>query len=172
MVKFNKLEFIVGLFMLVSIAAGVVLALKVAGLSFDYSSDVYKVHGYFDNIGSLKVRAPVKIGGVVIGRVSNIYVDKKKLVPVVEMEIEKQYDQLSSESKVAILTSGLIGEQYIGLTPGFYDEEMGSTYLKDGDRIADTGSAIVLEDLIGKFLYSVKGDDDKKDSDKKEEPAL
>ena len=71
------------------------------------------------------------------------------------MEIQQKYNMLSSESKASILTAGLIGEQYIGITPGFYDEDMGTTYLKDGDRINDTGSAIVLEDLIGKFLYSV-----------------
>ena len=101
----------------------------------------------------------VKIGGVVVGRVSNIYVDPEKLVPVVEMEIQQKYNMLSSESKASILTAGLIGEQYIGITPGFYDEDMGTTYLKDGDRINDTGSAVVLEDLIGKFLYSVNKSD-------------
>ena len=104
---------------------------------------------------------------MVIGRVSAIYVDKEKLVPVVKMEIESQYSELSSESKASVLTAGLIGEQYIGITPGFYDEDMGTTYLKDGDRIQDTGSAIVLEDLIGKFLYSVKGDDKNESSEVK-----
>ena len=158
MVKYSKTEFTVGLFMLLGIIAGVILALKVAGLTLSYDTGVYTVYGYFDNVGSLKVRAPVKIGGVVIGRVSSIYVDREKLVPVVKMEIESRYNELSSESKASVLTAGLIGEQYIGITPGFYDEDMGSTYLKDGDRIMDTGSAIVLEELIGKFLYSVKGD--------------
>ena len=75
------------------------------------------------------------------------------------MEIQQKYNTLSSESKASILTAGLIGEQYIGITPGFYDEDMGTTYLQDGDRINDTGSAIVLEDLIGKFLYSVNKSD-------------
>ena len=82
------------------------------------------------------------------------------------MEIDAKYNNLSSESKASILTAGLIGEQYIGITPGFYDEEMGSTYLKNGDRIADTGSAIVLEDLIGKFLYSVQGNNNKEEVSK------
>ena len=167
MVKYSKTEFFVGLFMLLGIIAGVVLALKVAGLTLSYDTGVYTIHGYFDNVGSLKVRAPVKIGGVVIGRVSAIYVDKEKMVPVVKMEIESQYNELSSESKASVLTAGLIGEQYIGITPGFYDEDMGTTYLKEGDRIQDTGSAIVLEDLIGKFLYSVKGDDKKESPEDK-----
>ena len=80
------------------------------------------------------------------------------------MTIESKYDKLSSDSKVSILTAGLIGEQYIGLTPGFYDEDMGSTYLKNGDVIHDTGSAIVLEDLIGKFLYSLNGNNNNQES--------
>lgn len=162
--KFSKIEFTVGCFIVAAIICGVMLALKVAGLTFNFKTDSYTVHGYFDNVGSLKLRSPVKIGGVVIGRVSNIYVDPEKLVPVVEMEIQQKYNMLSSESKASILTAGLIGEQYIGITPGFYDEDMGTTYLKDGDRINDTGSAIVLEDLIGKFLYSVNKSDSSSES--------
>jgi phospholipid/cholesterol/gamma-HCH transport system substrate-binding protein len=165
-VKFSKLEFIVGCFVLAGIISGVVLALNVAGLTMSFKQDTYTVYGYFDNVGSLKLRAPVKIGGVVIGRVSSVKVDPKKLVPIVSMEIDAKYNNLSSESKASILTAGLIGEQYIGITPGFYDEEMGSTYLKNGDRIADTGSAIVLEDLIGKFLYSVQGNNNKEEVSK------
>ena len=75
------------------------------------------------------------------------------------LAIESRYNELSSESKASILTAGIIGEQYISITPGFYDEEMGSTYLKDGDYIRDTGSAVVLEDLIAKFLYSSSASD-------------
>ena len=147
------------------LGCAVVLALNVAGLTLSsFDQNTYKVTASFDNVGSLKLRAPVKIGGVVIGRVTSIEVDPEKLVPVVTMEINTKFDKLSSESKASILTAGLIGEQYIGVTPGFYDEEMGSTYLKDGDAFTDTGSAIVLEDLIGKFLYSVGGD---KSEDKK-----
>jgi phospholipid/cholesterol/gamma-HCH transport system substrate-binding protein len=136
----------------------VILALKVAGLTVNSESESYVLKAYFDNVGSLKIRAPVKVGGVVIGRVTNIYLDQEKYVPVVEMNISKKYDKLSNESKASILTAGLIGDQYIGVTPGFYDEEMGSTYLKNGDSFQDTGSAIVLEDLIGKFLYNMNSD--------------
>lgn len=152
--KFGKIEFIVGCFMLVGIISFVILSLNVAGLTLNKSNECYIVKGRFDNIGALKIRAPVKIGGVVIGRVTSIYLDQDKYLPIVEMSIEKKYNQLSSDSKASILTSGLIGEQYIGITPGFYDEDLGTTYLKDGDLIADTGSAVVLEDLIGKFLYN------------------
>ena len=150
--KYSKIEFGVGLFMVLGIVAAVIMSLKVAGLVLDSSSDT--VHAKFDNIGSLKLRAPVRIGGVVIGRVDGISLDKEDLVPVVSLSIQSKYNELSSESKASILTSGIIGEQYISITPGFYDEELGSTYLKDGDFINDTGSAIVLEDLISKFLYN------------------
>ncbi len=152
--KYSKIEFGVGLFMVLGIVAAVIMSLKVAGLVLDSSSDTYTVHAKFDNIGSLKLRAPVRIGGVVIGRVDGISLDKEDLVPVVSLSIQSKYNELSSESKASILTSGIIGEQYISITPGFYDEELGSTYLKDGDFINDTGSAIVLEDLISKFLYN------------------
>ncbi len=154
MMKFNKIDFIVGCFMLAGILAGVLLALKVAGLTFDDGRSTYALYARFDNIGGLKVRSPIKIGGVVVGRVANIQIDTKHLVPVVEMQIQQQYNSLASTTTASILTSGLLGEQYIGLTPGFMDEEMGTEVLKDGDRIEDTKSAIVLEDLIGKFLYS------------------
>lgn len=152
--KFSKIEFGVGIFMVLGILAAVVMSLKVAGLVLDSASDTYTVHAKFDNIGSLKVRAPVRIGGVLIGRVEKIYLDPEDFVPVVDIAIQSQYNRLSSESKVAIFTAGIIGEQYLSITPGFYDEELGSTYLKEGDFINDTGSAIVLEDLISKFLYN------------------
>lgn len=152
--KYSKIEFGVGLFMVLGIVAAVIMSLKVAGLVLDSSSDTYTVHAKFDNIGSLKLRAPVRIGGVVIGRVDGISLDKEDLVPVVSLSIQSKYNELSSDSKASILTSGIIGEQYISITPGFYDEELGSTYLKEGDFISDTGSAIVLEDLISKFLYN------------------
>ena len=85
--KFSKIEFGVGIFMIIGILAAVVMSLKVAGLVLDSSSNTYTVHARFDNIGSLKVRAPVRVGGVVIGRVDNIYLDPQDLVPVVDMSI-------------------------------------------------------------------------------------
>lgn len=152
--KFSKVEFLVGLFMVLGIAAAVIMSLKVAGLVLDSSSSTYTVHAKFDNIGSLKLRAPVRIGGVLIGRVEAISLDEKDLVPVVDIAINSEYKELSSESQASILTAGIIGEQYIGITPGFYDEDLGTTYLQDGDYINNTKSAVVLEDLIAKFLYN------------------
>ena len=152
--KFSKVEFLVGLFMVLGIAAAVIMSLKVAGLVLDSSSSTYTVHAKFDNIGSLKLRAPVRIGGVLIGRVEAISLDEKDLVPVVDIAINSEYKELSSESQASILTAGIIGEQYIGITPGFYDEDLGTTYLQDGDYINNTKSAVVIEDLIAKFLYN------------------
>ena len=105
--KFSKIEFGVGIFMIIGILAAVVMSLKVAGLVLDSSSNTYTVHARFDNIGSLKVRAPVRVGGVVIGRVDNIYLDPQDLVPVVDMSIQTQYNELSSESKAGIKTAGM-----------------------------------------------------------------
>lgn len=166
--KFSKVEFLVGCFMLAGILAAVLLALKVAGVSFSSENDTYRVYASFDNIGSLKVRAPVKIGGVVIGRVADISIDPKKLTPKVELSIDSQFNELSDTSTAAIQTSGLLGEQYISLTPGFYDADMGTSYLKNNSVISDTKSALVLEDLIGKFLY---GQANNKSSDDKNTPA-
>ena len=165
--KFSKIEFGVGLFMILGIVASVIMALKVAGLVLDSSSDTYTVKAKFENIGSLKLRAPVKIGGVVIGRVSAITLDKKELVPVVEMSIESRFNELSDESKASIVTAGIIGEQYISITPGFYDEDFGFEYLKEGDFIRDTGSAVVLEELIAKFLYNSSSEDKSEDKSEK-----
>lgn len=152
--KFNKIEFLVGCFMLAGILAGVMLALKVAGLTLDTSSSSYTLYAHFDNIGGLKIRSPIKVGGVVVGRVSDIRLDDKTMAPLVEMKIQDKFNHLSNTTTASILTSGLLGEQYIGLTPGFMDEDMGTHILKSGERIEDTKSAIVLEELIGKFLYS------------------
>lgn len=152
--KYLKAEILVGFFVFASIVVAAVMSLKIAGLVLNGSSAFYTLHAKFDNIGSLKLRAPVKIGGVTVGRVSKIYLDDKNLIPVVDMEIDSSCSSLSNESKASIQTAGIIGEQYVSLTPGFYDEESGSEYMKDGDYFTDTGSALVLEDLIGKFLYS------------------
>jgi phospholipid/cholesterol/gamma-HCH transport system substrate-binding protein len=156
--KFGKIEFLVGCFMLAGIFAGVMLALKVAGLSFGSQGDTYAVYASFDNIGSLKVRAPVKIGGVVVGRIADVSIDAKTFTPKVEMLIDSRYNELSDTSTASIRTSGLLGEQYIALTPGFSDEDMGTSILKNGDTITDTKSALVLEDLIGKFVYGQAND--------------
>ncbi|KII77607.1 outer membrane lipid asymmetry maintenance protein MlaD [Vibrio renipiscarius] len=151
----RKTELWVGSFILAGICAILIMIFQVADVKGIGSSDTYTLNAEFDNIGSLKVRSPVKVGGVVIGRVTSITLNAESLLPVVRMAISGQYQQFPETSSVQILTSGLIGEQYIGLTPGFVfdDEQM----LVDNDYIEDTKSAMVLEDLIGQVLYSVGG---------------
>ncbi|MGR2847606.1 outer membrane lipid asymmetry maintenance protein MlaD [Vibrio vulnificus] len=156
----RKTELWVGSFVLAGICAILVMIFQVADVKGLGSGNTYTLKAQFDNIGSLKVRSPVKVGGVVIGRVSDISLNPETLVPVVSLSINSLYNQFSETSSVQILTSGLIGEQYIGLVPGFVfeDEQM----LKDGDFIEDTKSALVLEDLIGQVLYSVGNKDETK----------
>ncbi|HHF3114372.1 TPA: outer membrane lipid asymmetry maintenance protein MlaD [Vibrio diabolicus] len=154
----RKTELWVGSFVLAGICAILVMIFQVADVKSIGSGDTYILKAEFDNIGSLKVRSPVKVGGVVIGRVSNISLNPDNLLPVVTLSINSKYNQFPETSSVQILTSGLIGEQYIGLVPGFvFDDEV---MLVDGDTIEDTKSALVLEDLIGQVLYSVGGSDD------------
>ncbi|ELV8623754.1 outer membrane lipid asymmetry maintenance protein MlaD [Vibrio cidicii] len=156
----RKTELWVGSFVLAGICAILVMIFQVADVKRLGSGDSYALKAEFDNIGSLKVRSPVKVGGVVIGRVSSIELNPQTLVPIVTLSINSRYNQFPETSSVQILTSGLIGEQYIGLVPGFVfdDEQM----LKDGDFIEDTKSALVLEDLIGQVLYSVGNKEDPK----------
>lgn len=159
-----KYEFWVGLFVLFGLAALVFLGLRVANVQGFTSEKTYTLYATFDNIGGLKVRAPIKVGGVVIGRVSDIQLDAKSYTPKVTLAINEEYNQIPDTSSLSIKTAGLLGEQYIALNIGFTLE--GETeMMKAGDTFADTNSAMVLEDLIGQFLY---GD---KQSDKQEQPA-
>ncbi len=153
----RKLELWVGTFVMAGVIAILVMIFKVANVTGIGSGDTYRLQAYFDNIGSLKVRSPVKIGGVVVGRVSEISLDKENYVPIVTLSIEQRYGYFPETSSATILTSGLIGEQYVGLVPGFIDDDI--DMLADGDLIEDTKSALVLEDLIGQVLYSVNGSD-------------
>ncbi|MCC5855824.1 MAG: outer membrane lipid asymmetry maintenance protein MlaD [Idiomarina sp.] len=152
----RKIELMVGVFMAVAIAALVFLAMQVANNTDATRGATYTLSAKFDNIGGLKVRSPVKVGGVVIGRVSRIYLDAEYLEPVVEMRISVDYNRLPETSSVSILTSGLLGEQYVGLEPGFVDDFV--EMLQDGDYIVNTNSALVLENLIGQFLFSQGND--------------
>ncbi len=156
--KVNWLEFVVGCFLVAGITAAVILALKVAGLTFNADAkEYYTIYGNFSNIGSLKVRSPIKLGGVVIGSVSDIRIDPKTLQPVVTMKLDRKFNELGADSTFSILTSGLLGEQYLGVKPDFasMDDDGNLIYLKDGDTTNFTESAIVLEELLGKFLYSI-----------------
>ncbi|MBX9446696.1 outer membrane lipid asymmetry maintenance protein MlaD [Dickeya chrysanthemi] len=153
----KKHEIGVGVFMLIALCAIVFLCLKVADLKSLGQQQTYRLYATFDNIGGLKARSPVKIGGVVIGRVADISLDTKTYLPRVAMEIDQRYDHIPDTSSLAIRTSGLLGEQYLALNVGFEDEDMGTSILKDGGTIQDTKSAMVLEDLIGQFLYKSGG---------------
>ncbi len=138
----------VGLFVLAGAAALFFLAMKAGNMSTLSFADTYPVTMKFDNIGGLKPRAPVKSAGVVVGRVASITFDDKSFQALVRLDLESQY-QFPKDSSAKILTSGLLGEQYIGLEPG------GDTVnLAAGDNIKMTQSAIVLENLISQFLFS------------------
>ena len=167
----KKSEIWVGAFMLIALCAIVFICLQVANLKSIGSEPTYRIYATFDNIGGLKPRSPVKIGGVVIGRVADIELDSKTYTPRVALDIQKKYDQIPDTSSLAIRTSGLLGEQYLALNVGFEDPDMGTTILKDGGTIQDTKSAMVLEDLIAQFLYKSGGQDSAKSGDAAAEPA-
>lgn len=167
----RKTEILVGLFVALAIAATLLLALRVANQGMSGSGDTFTLTARFDNIGGLKARSSVKVGGVVVGRVERIYLDEQDLIPVVELKISTEYQNTFPDtSSLSILTSGLLGEQFIGLQPGFiFPEELVKIeedkvcettglsecpYLTDGEEIYDTKSALVLEDLIGQFLFN------------------
>jgi|TARA_R110001583_G_scaffold190533_1_gene354868 phospholipid/cholesterol/gamma-HCH transport system substrate-binding protein len=143
------IELAVGVFMIMGIIALVLMALRVSGLSLQSTGDTYTLKAHFENLGGLTERAKVSMAGVNIGNVTKIYLDSERYSAVVEMEINKSMNTLSTDSSAAILTSGLLGEKYIGLTVGAEME-----YLKEGDWIDDTQSALVLEELIGRFLFN------------------
>ncbi|MBS0877350.1 MULTISPECIES: outer membrane lipid asymmetry maintenance protein MlaD [unclassified Tatumella] len=150
----KKSEIWVGIFLLLALAAALFICLRVADLKSFGTEPTWKLYATFDNIGGLKVSSPVKIGGVVIGRVTNISLDDSTLSPKVTMAIDDAYaGKIPDTSSLAIRTQGLLGEQFLALNLGFNDPDLGSSILKNGDTLRDTKSAIVLEDLIGQFLY-------------------
>jgi phospholipid/cholesterol/gamma-HCH transport system substrate-binding protein len=148
MMKRSTLDLWVGVFVAIGFGALLFLSLKVANLTSLDTSDVYKVKARFDNIGGLKVRAPVKSAGVVVGRISDIRFMTDTYEAEVVMSIDTRYP-FPRDTSAKILTSGLLGDQYVGLQAG------GDTVnLKTGETLKLTQSAIVLESLIGQFLYS------------------
>lgn len=138
----------VGAFVVAGIGALVVLALKVGNLSTYNVSESYQLQAHFTNVGGLKPTASVRSSGVLVGRVTGITLDTERYEAKVTMSIDKRY-QFPKDTFANILTSGLLGEQYIGLIPGGDDKMLAS-----GDEFKKTQSAVVLEDLIGKFLYN------------------
>jgi phospholipid/cholesterol/gamma-HCH transport system substrate-binding protein len=144
----KQIETLVGLFVLLGAVAIVFLSLKAANLASFTLDATYSLSARFDNVGGLKIRAPVKSAGVTVGRIGTIRFDDKTFQGVVAMDIDKRY-QFPADTSAKILTSGLLGDQYVGLEPGGEDKN-----LKDGDTIKMTQSAIVIENLIGQLLYS------------------
>ncbi|MAD45632.1 MAG: outer membrane lipid asymmetry maintenance protein MlaD [Oceanospirillaceae bacterium] len=147
--RMRYIELSVGAFMVLGVIAIVLMAFRVSGLTLQTSDDTYTIKAHFENLGGLTEKAKVSMSGVTIGRVTDIYLDQEWYSAVVEMEIDKSMSTLTTDTSASILTAGLLGEKYIGLTVGAE-----SDYLKDGDWIDDTQSAIVLEELIGRFLFN------------------
>lgn len=142
-------EISVGVFVALGLASLLMLALKVANLAELSAPPGYEVRAYFDNIGGLKVRSPVKMSGVVVGRVAGIRFDPERYKAVVTLRIDQAYDRIPVDTAANIYTAGLLGEQYVGLEPGG-DE----TSLTAGSEITLTQSAVVMEKAIQEFLYS------------------
>ena len=148
----KSIEIMVGLFVVLGIAGVLFLALKAANLGSFNSGDTYTLLARFDNIGGLKVRAPVRSAGVTVGRVASITLDAKTYQGLVRLEVQRDV-QFPSDSSARILTSGLLGDQYVGLEPGAEEKFFGV-----GDTIKQTQSAVVLESLISQFLFSKAAD--------------
>jgi len=145
----RAIEIWVGIFIVAGAAALFMLAMKVSNIA-TYSDDGgYNVTAQFSNIGGLKVRSPVSMAGVRVGRVAKIGFDMQTYEAVVTMRIDQQYDNLPKDTSASILTSGILGENYIGLEAGAK-----GVFLQDGDEIRITQSALILENLIGQFLVN------------------
>ncbi len=151
----RKIEILVGLFVAAAIAAFFMLAMSVSNMSSYGGGESYQLTARFDNVGGLKVRSAVAAGGVTIGRVSDIQYNSETYEAIVSMNIDVKYNKFPIDTAASILTSGLLGEQFVGFDPGAEEE-----YLKQGDVIDLTQSALVLEQIIGQFLYS-KADEEK-----------
>lgn len=149
----RALEVVVGMFICVGVAAIFVLTFRVASLdNVGGKEGTYTVLGDFQNIGGLKVGSAVTMAGVKIGRVADIHMNEQTFQAELTLEISKRYDQIPEDSSAKILTSGLLGDQYIGLEPGGMPD-----YLKDGDHLMLTQDALVLENLIGQFVSQAGG---------------
>ncbi len=149
MMQSRNVQIWVGLFVIAGMAALLMLAMKVSNISSFSGGEGYKISANFGNVGGLKVRSPVSMAGVVVGRVSAIRLDSEIYEAVVTMDIERRYNTIPKDTSASIFTAGLLGEQYIGLDAGGAEH-----YLKAGDSLKLTQSAVVLEQLIGQFLVN------------------
>lgn len=151
----KTVEITVGVFVALGLGALLVLAMQVSNLSTSVGGDGYSVQARFDNIGGLKVRSPVKMAGVTVGQVAAITVDPSTFEAVATLKIAHEFDRIPLDTTAQIFTAGLLGEQYVSLDAGG-DEE----FLKEGGAITLTQSALVLEQLIGQFMFQKAAGDD------------
>ncbi|MEM7281139.1 MAG: outer membrane lipid asymmetry maintenance protein MlaD [Pseudomonadota bacterium] len=142
------IEFGTGVFMLLGIGALLFLTTQTANIDAYGSGEGYEVTARFNHVGTLKVRSPVSISGVTVGRVKSIDFDSVRLEAVVTLRIDSQFDQIPDDSDASVLTAGLLGGQYIGIEPGGSE-----TFLADQSELEFTQSALILEELVGKYLF-------------------
>jgi phospholipid/cholesterol/gamma-HCH transport system substrate-binding protein len=147
--QMRTIEIVVGTFLLAGLISLAILAIRVSGFTVNPDQQTYTVVARFDNIGGLVVRSKVSIAGVVVGKVRTIELDQETFMARVELELDANVNQIPIDSTAAILTDGLLGGKFIGLSIGAEED-----VLQDGDEIYDTQSAIILEELIGKFLLN------------------
>ena len=145
----NQVEIAAGIFLLLGIAALIFLAVEATDSGGVKAGETYEIEAYFSNVGGLKPKAPVAMAGVTIGRVESIQLDNETLEAHVVMKIKRDFDDLPSDTSASVLTSGILGDQYVGLEPGGAPDA-----LADGDRVLLTNSAVVLEQLIGRYLFN------------------
>jgi phospholipid/cholesterol/gamma-HCH transport system substrate-binding protein len=138
-----------GLFVLLGFAAILFLVTQITNREFTLNSTSYRLRADFENIGGLKAGAPVSMAGVTVGRVEDIQYDQKLYKAVVTLRIDGRYDEIPNDSDASILTAGLLGGQYVGISPGGSDQ-----YFKNGDRVEFVQDAVVLENLISKYLFN------------------
>jgi phospholipid/cholesterol/gamma-HCH transport system substrate-binding protein len=148
-VRGPRLEFAVGAFLLLALASLLVLAFASTNRKFGFGGGSYELTARFSNLGQLRPQAPVKVGGVVIGQVAEIRLDPATFDSIVTLDIDSRYKELPADTSAGIFTSGLLGENYIGLSPGG-DPEV----LKPGEEIAYTQPAVDLLQLVGKYMFS------------------
>jgi len=150
MLSQRTIETCVGLFLLAGILSLIILAFKVSGLTSFFKKEGYYITAQFDDIGQLKKRAPIKMGGVTIGEVTNIHLDRSDYRAIVTMRIDSRVNDIPDDSSASILTAGLLGDNYVAITPMY-----GSSYLKAGSVVSETHSAMILEKMIGQFLFNI-----------------
>jgi phospholipid/cholesterol/gamma-HCH transport system substrate-binding protein len=144
-----KVEFASGIFLLLGIAALVWLAMRATDYGQEIGKDTYTISARFTNIGDLRDKAPVKIGGVTVGMVESIVLDPVTFEAVVDMSVASRFNEIPSDTSASVLTSGVLGDRYVGLEPGGAPD-----MLQDGDELFITQSAVILEQVIGKYMFN------------------